>query len=229
MASASTAPRLYRKIADRVGRLIDRGEFALGGRLPAERDLAKRLSVSRPTVREAIVALEIAGRVEVRVGSGVYVTRAPANGAPVLDADELGPFDVFQARWIVEAETAALAARHATPADIKRIAAAFKELAADARSRRPNARADGRFHKLIAEASRNRALAVMVDTLWEQRYRPIQQRLNELVASSERRRQNIAEHKAILDAITRSDARAARSAMRRHLRNVFRQRLSLPR
>src|SRR5688572_15482120 len=98
MAPASTAPRLYQKIADRIGRLIGNGEFAPGDRLPAERDLAKRLSVSRPTVREAIVALEIAGRVEVRVGSGVYVTHAQTDGTSALDANELGPFDVFQAR-----------------------------------------------------------------------------------------------------------------------------------
>jgi DNA-binding FadR family transcriptional regulator len=135
---------------------------------------------------------------------------------------------VFQARLIIEGETAALAARHATPADLRRIAAAFNELAADARSRRPNARADGRFHKLIADASRNRALAAIVKMLWEQRYRPIMRRLDELVASPARRRQNIAEHKAILDAITRGDARAARAAMRRHLANVFRQRLAPP-
>jgi DNA-binding FadR family transcriptional regulator len=225
----NSSPRLYQQIAERLSQLIDKGEFKVGGRLPAERELAKRFRVSRPTVREAIVALEIAGRIEVRVGLGVYVTAQRGAARPALDRNELGPFDVFQARWIIEGETAALAAKHATQADLDRIAAAFEELAADARSKHPNARADGRFHKLIAEASRNRALAFMVEALWEQRYRPIMKRLNELVTSPQRRRQNIAEHKAILDAIARGDARAARAAMRRHIGNVFRQRLTLPR
>ena len=65
--------RLYRQIAEQLRGLIAAGEFATGSRLPAERDLARQLGVSRPSVREALIALEVEGWVEVRVGSGEYI------------------------------------------------------------------------------------------------------------------------------------------------------------
>ena len=68
--------RLYRQIADQVAGLIARGEFPPGARLPTERELAQLLGVSRPSVREGLIALEVEGLVDVRVGSGIYVRRA---------------------------------------------------------------------------------------------------------------------------------------------------------
>lgn len=65
--------RLYRQIAKQIQTLISSGEFAVGSRLPAERDLATQLKVSRPSVREALIALEVEGVIEVRTGSGIYV------------------------------------------------------------------------------------------------------------------------------------------------------------
>src|SRR5438552_16381185 len=103
--------RLYRQIADQIRGLIQAGEFAPQSRLPAERDLARQLGVSRPSVREALIALEVEGLVEVRVGSGIYV-RNPANAKSrsELPADT-GPFELLRARWIIEGECAALAAK----------------------------------------------------------------------------------------------------------------------
>src|SRR5215813_7198013 len=76
--------RLYRQIADQLRHLIDQGEYAVGSRLPAERMLADRLGVSRPTVREALIALEVEGRLKIRVGSGIYVVEPqPAVAVPV--------------------------------------------------------------------------------------------------------------------------------------------------
>src|SRR6187397_828788 len=71
--------RLYRQIADQIRALIRSGEFVAGSRLPPERDLAKQLGVSRPSVREALIALEVEGLVDVRIGSGIYVLRT-SNG-----------------------------------------------------------------------------------------------------------------------------------------------------
>src|SRR5215475_9393917 len=65
--------RLYRQIADQLRQLIDDGEYPVGSRLPTERELAEKLGVSRPTVREALVALEVEGRLRIKVGSGIYV------------------------------------------------------------------------------------------------------------------------------------------------------------
>src|SRR5205809_8138934 len=105
--------RLYRQIADQIRALIRSREFAAGARLPPERDLARQLGVSRPSVREALIALEVEGMVEVRIGSGIYVLAGTAphvvNG---LDAPA-GPFGLLRARYVVERECAALASQSA--------------------------------------------------------------------------------------------------------------------
>src|SRR5208283_98148 len=72
--------RLYRQIADQIRALIRSREFPAGARLPPERDLARQLGVSRPSVREALIALEVEGLVEVRIGSGIYVLGPRADG-----------------------------------------------------------------------------------------------------------------------------------------------------
>jgi GntR family transcriptional repressor for pyruvate dehydrogenase complex len=87
--------RLYRQIADQIRALIQSREFAAGARLPPERDLARQLGVSRPSVREALIALEVEGLVEVNIGSGIYVLAPRGNGesgTPVQAA--LGPFEL---------------------------------------------------------------------------------------------------------------------------------------
>src|SRR5438128_3373997 len=105
--------RLYRQIADQIAALIERGEYAVGERLPPERDLAKQLGVSRPSVREALIALEVEGYVEVRVGSGVYVGGPRTGAAPAALPADSGPFELIRARSLIESECAALAAKAA--------------------------------------------------------------------------------------------------------------------
>src|SRR5215470_17511431 len=90
--------RLYRQIAAQLSALIASGEFAVGQRLPSERDLAVQLGVSRPSLREAVLALELEGMVEVRVGAGIWVTATAArSGAPAPDVVEgEGPFELLR-------------------------------------------------------------------------------------------------------------------------------------
>src|SRR5215468_10075973 len=76
------AQRLYRHVAEQIGGLIQAGEFRVGDRLPPERELAKQLGVSRPVVREALIALEIAGIVDVRGGAGTFVVARTAVAVP---------------------------------------------------------------------------------------------------------------------------------------------------
>src|SRR3954462_13932785 len=99
---AVVSQRLYQQVAQQISDLIRSGELPSGERLPAERDLAKRLGVSRPTIREAMVALEIAKFVEIRTGSGVYVraaaTSAPDDPARARFDSGPGPFDLLTAR-----------------------------------------------------------------------------------------------------------------------------------
>src|SRR5512142_2617649 len=109
--------RLYRQIADQIRTLIGSGEFPAGARLPPERDLAKQLRVSRPSVREALIALEVEGLVEVRVGSGIYVQSPPPPLPSLVSSANghgpAGPFELIDARRAIEGECAAIAAKAA--------------------------------------------------------------------------------------------------------------------
>jgi DNA-binding FadR family transcriptional regulator len=222
------APRLYQRIAQELARLIDDGTFKAGSRLPAERDLARSLGVSRSSLREALGALELEGRIMIRIGSGAYVASLPRRGAVrERPQAEVSPFDVLRTRRLVESEAAALAARHATPAQLKAMTSAFRRLAADMRANRTQSAADREFHLCIAAASGNSALALVVERLWDEGGQPLNARMEELFVSRGRKRDNIAEHQAVLDAIRRGDAAAARRAMRVHLANAERQRLVL--
>ena len=110
--------RLYRQIADQIGRLLENGEYQPGERLPAERVLAERLAVSRPTVREALIALEVEGWVEIRGGSGVFVLDHPLTRDALDTGDERpvpGPFEILFSRDLIEPDISALAPRNATP------------------------------------------------------------------------------------------------------------------
>jgi len=207
--------RLYRQIADQIAALIESGEYGIGERLPPERDLAKQLGVSRPSVREALIALEVEGYVEVRVGSGVYVRRE-REASQALDGDH-GPFELIRARWIIEAECAALAAKHATRAQVRAIDEAIDEMAALRDRGTMPLGADRQFHLRIAEASGNSALALVVRTLWDQRQGPLFTRLEHHFDTPALWSVAIREHRDIAAAIARHDAAASRAAMRRHM------------
>lgn len=218
--------RLYRQIADQIAELIRGGEYTPGSRLPPERDLAKQLGVSRPSVREALIALEVEGYVEVRVGSGVYVTndRARAETAEALPADS-GPFELIRARWLIEGECAALAAREGTRAQHRAIEEALETMVRDherADSGGPAVPlvADRLFHLRIAEASGNSAFTLVVKTLWDQRTGPLFMQLENHFTTEETWTTAIKEHRDVLNAILKRDAKAARLAMRRHMDNA---------
>jgi len=214
--------RLYRQIADQIAELIDTGEYKAGARLPPERDLAKQLGVSRPSVREALIALEVEGYVEVRVGSGVYVNnkrlagRAPAPAGISLPEDS-GPFELIRARWIIESECAALAAKNATKAQLRAIEDALAAMERD-KSKNPMPLDNDRlFHLRIAEASGNSALALVVQTLWDQRMGPLFLRLEHHFDTPGLWEIAIREHREVVLAITKKNPAAARTAMRRHM------------
>ena len=212
--------RLYRQIADQIAALIDRGEYGAGQRLPPERDLAKQLGVSRPSVREALIALEVEGYVEVRVGSGVYVLgRRSTESAETLATDS-GPFELIRARWLIEAECAALAAKQATKAQVRAMEEALEAMESDKRRGVMPLDADRQFHQRIAEASGNSALALVVKTLWDQRTGPLFLRLEHHFDTPALWTVAIREHREIVSAIARRDGAAARAAMRRHMNHA---------
>jgi DNA-binding FadR family transcriptional regulator len=216
--------RLYRQIADQIRALIRSREFPAGSRLPPERDLARQLGVSRPSVREALIALEVEGLVDVRIGSGIYVLGGGEGGdAPELQS-AMGPFELLRARAVIESECAALAARHAKRTQVTAIADALQQMETIAGSehRQPLA-GDRLFHLRIAEATANGALVAVVKMLWDERTGPLFARLEHHYDSPEQWARAIAEHRIVLEAIGRHDASGARAAMQRHLDRAYKR------
>jgi GntR family transcriptional repressor for pyruvate dehydrogenase complex len=209
--------RLYRQIADQIRTLIRSGEYVPGARLPPERDIAHELGVSRPSVREALIALEVEGLVEVRIGSGIYV-RAGANG-PARDATDAlaGPFELLRARHVIESECAALAAKSAKRPQVRSIEAALDEMDQEMAAGRQPLPADRQFHLRIAEATGNGALVHVVRLLWDERGGELFKRLEDHYDSPRLWQSAIGEHRAVLKSIAEHDAGGARAAMQRHL------------
>jgi DNA-binding FadR family transcriptional regulator len=214
--------RLYRQIADQLGQLIASGEFPAGSRLPAERELAVSLGVSRTSVREAIISLEMSGLVEVRVGTGIFVARA-ANDASRSGADAgPAPFELLAARKLIEGEIAALAARNAKRQDITALRECISSMEASIDDFASREAADREFHLRIARASGNSSLELVVEGLWEQRA-GLWGRLQKHFHTSELAQQTLRDHGAIIAAIAARDADGARAAMHRHLARVARE------
>lgn len=213
--------RLYRHIADQLMQMIGSGEYPIGTRLPAERDLAVQLGVSRPSVREALIALEVEGVVEVRGGAGVFVLQQQRR-SPFIDplAPVPGPFDLIRARWIIESECAHLAATHATPEQLAGMKRALDDMRGAPLYDDVSLEADQRFHLCIAEASANSALVMVTRQLWDARRGPLYLQLESHFSGKEIWRQAVDEHAEILNAIVSRDGTAARNAMRRHMKNA---------
>jgi GntR family transcriptional regulator, transcriptional repressor for pyruvate dehydrogenase complex len=212
--------RLYRQIADQISALISEGEYSAGSRLPAERDLAKQLGVSRPSVREALIALEVEGLLDVRVGSGIYVTHPGKQRQRDALQGASGPFEVIHARWLIESECAALAAKNASPAQLRAIREAHANMIKESKHDHNPLAADRLFHVRIAEASGNSALVLVVQTLWDQRMGPLYRGLERKLEFPKMAAETVREHQAIASAIVRRDPRAARGAMRQHMRRT---------
>ena len=120
--------RLYQQISQLLMAYIRDGQFLPGQVLPAERDLAKQLGVSRSSVREALIALEISGWVEIRVGTGVFVCSTLPKTATTLNSDDVSAEDLLKARQVIESELAAMAATTATDAQLQELANLAKHM-----------------------------------------------------------------------------------------------------
>jgi DNA-binding FadR family transcriptional regulator len=215
--------RLYRQIAGQIAALIDNGEFPSGSRLPAERELASLLGVSRTSVREAIISLEIGGRVEVRVGSGIFVAEPRAADLPVNSDEGPSPFDLLAARHLSEGEIAAVAARHARKADLTAMRETVDRMRDHATDFTKRDAADQEFHVRLAAATGNGSLALVVQGLWQQRRGKLWSRIEAYFHTQKMRDGVLLDHTAIIDALEERDANAAREAMHKHLARVERE------
>jgi GntR family uxuAB operon transcriptional repressor len=214
--------RSYQRLASQILALINCGEFSVGARLPSERTLADRFEVSRTSVREAIIALEIQGLVEVRGGSGIYTCAAQgAQPASFQLPQGPGPIEVLRARALIESEIASVAASERKDSDLDRIFSALTAMREHMHDKQANDAADRLFHLRIAQSAGNSVLLHMVTAMWDSARGPVWSRIEQHFHTPELRVASQDDHQRIFTALMARDASAARGAMRAHLERVI--------
>jgi DNA-binding FadR family transcriptional regulator len=234
VAGADTVdpPQLYELIVERILDWVRSGRLTPGERLPSERDLAGRLSVSRSSVREAIAALQVDGMLETRPGAGSFLVpdahdRIAARG--IIGAQRLAdtsPFALLEAREMLEPQTAHAAALRAGPN--QRVVDLLDQMQLASDPTNPTERAawneaDRMFHRQIAAMSGNAVLAAIGDYIAALMDQPLWQRLrDDLIAVPGRTVTHLAEHRLIYQAIVEGDADSATQQALLHVRRVHR-------
>lgn len=218
MTSVMEPRRLYLQIADRIRQLIRDGDFPAGSRLPAERELALLLGVSRPSLREALIALEIAGNVEVRMGSGIYAS-VEAEERSNIFGGSMGesPLEIIQARSVVEGSAVVLACHQMSSEALERLRANLDAMKAQVSAGRKAIELDRQFHLIIAEQSGNSVIARIVRDLFDERHKPLTAQMRTRFETGDTWRLALEEHEKIYAALEAKDPFMAQAAMRMHL------------
>jgi DNA-binding FadR family transcriptional regulator len=212
--------KLYQQVATAIAAAIQRGDYQPGQRIPSERELADEYKVSRPTIREATIALEVVGLVRSRHGSGIYVVDSPPAEAHTAELD-IGAFELTEARRLFEGEAAALAAVSITDDELAALEKLIVAMERENQEHVSGEHADREFHVTIARATRNSAVVNVVESLWDARYNsPLCAHMLER-ARSAGVQPRIDEHQVIFEALRRRDPVTARAAMRDHLKRVI--------
>ena len=209
---------LYERLVERLRAHVQEAGLKKGERLPPERELATRLGVSRASLKQAIVALEVQGLVEVRHGGGTFLRTddlEPVPLAQVLDLQRRLP-DILDAREALEVKLAELAAERRTDADVAAVLAALELMAQAVEHGEPGGEGDAAFHQAITAAAHSALLARMMGELAED----ISESRRESLLQAGRPAGSLAQHREIAQAVRDMDSVAAGAAMRRHLRSV---------
>lgn len=216
--SPVTRMPLYERLVEQLRAYIVEAGLSVGERLPPERELAERLGVSRASVRQAIVALEVQGIVEVRHGEGAFLRRANPDAIPMTELMELKRRlpDILDAREAIEVKLAALAAQRRDSDDIAACSAALAKMEKEIVDGELGEIGDREFHQSVVRAARSQLLARMYDVLVED----IATSRHESLSQVDRPRASLDQHRQIFDAIKDGDAAAAAEAMREHLKTV---------
>lgn len=214
--------RLYQQLAAELKQRIEGGVYPVGDKLPAERFIAEEMDVSRTVVREAIIMLEVEGYVEVRKGSGIHVISNQPKSLILPDTAiefaSAGPFELLQARQLIESNVAEFAATQVTKQDI----VALMEIQERARQedRFRDSEWDLKFHVQVALTTQNSAMATIVEKMWSQRiHNPYWQKLHEHI-DDKSIESWCEDHDKILKALIRKDPYGAKIAMWQHLENT---------
>ena len=206
--------RLFWSIVEKIEASINSGLYSPGSRLPPERELAETFNISRPTVREAIIALEVRKKVEVKTGSGVYVLKSV--NQPTLK-EKVNAFEVTQARALIEGEVAAIAATTINEDELN----CLHQTLVDMENGHLIAAADKKFHQIIAHATRNNAMILSAENLWELRSSTPEIIKDYDSVCSKDNSKTLAEHTAIYQALKSGDATQARIAMHSHFNRLI--------
>jgi GntR family transcriptional repressor for pyruvate dehydrogenase complex len=216
-------PRLYEQVLDRLRAYVAEGGLRAGDRLPPERDLAARLGVSRASVKQAIVVLEVQGLVEARHGGGTYLMRDSLEAEPVehmVERRRRLP-DVLEAREALETKLAELAAERRTDEDLTALHKALDRMAADIEEGGHGVEGDRLFHAAVTAAAHSALLAEFMRSIADQ----VTESRTESLRQPRRPARSLAQHRAILEAIETGRPAQAAAAMRRHVRTVAKVRL----
>jgi|TARA_R110001583_G_scaffold64488_1_gene187213 GntR family uxuAB operon transcriptional repressor len=215
------AERLYREIGQKIRLEIEKSALKVGEKLPTERVYAELFGVSRTLVREAFIMLEIEELIEVRKGSGSYLKNALSSPVSLPEISDVGPFEMLQARQVLESAIAAQAAVYITKADIQKLQETLELEGAELNSVEKANAADREFHLLIAKATQNTLLLDMATRLWEMRdSNPMWHQLHARIKDSSYHGQWIDDHKDILTQLKKRSESGVRQAMWQHLENV---------
>jgi GntR family transcriptional repressor for pyruvate dehydrogenase complex len=217
--SKSAPSRLYQRLARMLLDDVSSGKYTVGDRLPAERELSAEYGVSRPAVREALIALEVQGFVEVRVGAGAFVRRVP--GKDDNPGFAITAFELTEARMIFEGEAAWQAALYITDEELRELDALVDRIAEENRHAEVSEEADRAFHLAIASATRNAAILLTIEQFWQLRSTSPESALLHDKARHAKVRPVVEEHRAIARALRQRDPAQARAAMRDHLSAVM--------
>ncbi|MFB7711493.1 FadR/GntR family transcriptional regulator [Streptomyces sp. NPDC056105] len=216
-------PRLYEQVLDRLRAYVAEGGLRAGDRLPPERDLAARLGVSRASVKQAIVVLEVQGLVEARHGGGTYLMRDSLDAEPVehmVERRRRLP-DVLEAREALETKLAELAAERRTDEDLAALRTALDRMAADIEEGGHGVEGDRLFHAAVTASAHSALLAEFMRSIADQ----VTESRTESLRQPRRPARSLAQHRAILEAIETGRPAQAAAAMRRHVRTVAKVRL----
>ncbi|WP_020680451.1 FCD domain-containing protein [Marinobacterium rhizophilum] len=216
------AERLYRDIGEHIKDEIRAQGLKPGAKLPTERVYADQYGVSRTVVREAFIMLEIEELIEVRKGSGSYLIKVPGDGRMIKSfAEDIGPFELLQARQVLESSIAACAAQVVTKHDIQLMQETLDLEGAELDSIEKSDAADREFHLLIARSTQNSLLLETCTQLWDLRERsPMWKILHSRIKDTSYRGQWLDDHREVLAHLRRRNAEGARQAMWQHLENV---------
>ncbi|MCM2292713.1 FadR family transcriptional regulator [Allorhizobium sp. BGMRC 0089] len=212
----SEPKRLYQQIADQLRNLIQTVPYPPGTRLPAERELAQTLGVSRPSLREALIALEIEGTIEIRMGSGIY---ALSTGKTAQMSRSLGesPMELMQARAVIESAVIVQVAAVIGPESLRALRAILDAMDQEIVNGRKPIEQDRQFHLTLAGQAGNLVLQDIVATLFDERHSPMSDHMRGRFETPESWRAAYHEHERILACLESRNPLGAQAAMHQHL------------